>query len=181
MNDLTTCDYTKVIQYYKSLNRKDIDAEITKVRIEYLYNLYNLCSDEVRNKFIKRVEDILSSRFDISICLKRNIDKIIEYGKDKLLNNNNKRLLGECLPIILTLEKELRSILNDKYENNDDLEEWSTIYLNKYDDRFKMNQRDYDIYDIFNTYAKMGMRKYKFKMCVYGVKIAATLSGAKEK
>ena len=178
MTDIDTCRYTKLIENYDSLDIED--SEVTKKRIEYLYKLYNLCSDEVRVEYIKRIENILDKEFNISICLLRNSEKTIEFGKKSLINSRNKKMLGKCLPIVLTLEKELLSILQQDV-NNDNLKEWMLNYLKKYDNRLNLDKEVFNEYDVFNAYSQIGGRKAKFKFLLHAIKIKAVLSGAKEK
>ena len=177
MIDITTCRYTTLIKNYKSLNTPD--AILTKTRIEYLYNMYITCSDKQRNKFIEHIEKILDSRLFILIRLE-NPDRMAELGKDIILWSKNKERLGECLPIILVLEKELRNMLEDE-KNDDDISIWLLNYLKKYDSRLHVDKEIFDEYDVLYEYSKLGCKRAKIKMGIYGLKIAAIFEPKKEK
>ena len=172
---LKRCDYTKVIEYYQLLNNRSalINADITKIRFEYLYRLYNLCSDDVRDKLISHIESNLNNRLGLSICIKRKFDDLIELSKYGVETSNNIRLLGELLPVVLVLEQEIMTLLDSNSEKYD-ISKCGYKYLRQYDSTLKLEKDDYDIYDVFNKFLTAN-RRAKFKTCIFAAKTAVTL------
>ena len=184
---LEECNYREVINIYNLLSRRtfEMNAAITKIRLKYLYTEYSKASIKKRQIFVLRMQKILSKQFGIEISYGRidSADKIIKKSKDYILDSNNIVLLGKILPVILTIEKELRSV---KSMTNDDIDTQDTkdgynigpfalAYLRGYDERLEVSNDDYTEYDVFNAYCNIGKRRCKVKMCLFGMKIGALL------
>ena len=174
MTELYDCDYTKVIEYYDT-NTTDIniDAKITRVRLEKLYNLYFSLNDENRIKYIKHMKNRLKERFDIDLPIDDNADEVINNGVSTIKESEDNKFLGEILPILLTLEKELLFVSKGITNDNDNIEKWTFNYLNRYD-KFKLKKENYDIYDVFDAYATI-LKKLKFIKAVIAAKVKKIL------
>ena len=176
--DISTCDYRSIIKNYSSLNIPD--EEITRYRLQYLYDLYYLCDDKnIKIKFIKHIENILLTRFGMSISLVRNIDKTVDLGYNTIAECNDSKFLGEILPILLVLEKEFIFIKDNRVDSNDNIENWMISYLSKYD-KLKLTKENNDVYDIFNAYATR-VKKAKVIASIIKVKINAAISNVVKK
>lgn len=174
MIKLYDCDYTKVIEYYDTnVTNIDTDAEITRVRLEKLYNLYFSLDDETRIKYIKHMKERLKERFNIKLPIDDNADEVIKNGVSTINESEDNRFLGEILPILITLEKELLFVSEGITNNNDNIEKWTFHYLNKYD-KFKLKKENYDIYDVFDAYATI-LKKLKFVKAVAAAKVKKIL------
>ena len=184
---LSECNYKDAIRIYNLLDEKtaDINAKIAKKRLRHLYKTYSKCSDSSRNAFVRRMESILEEHFGIDIGFGKleTADSIIERSQKFILKSKNTILLGKILPVILTIEKEL---LNGLRENSNDesikgtkenynIGPWAYKYLKRYASRLVIDG-DYDEYDVFDAYCKIGKRKLKFAACVRGIKIGALFS-----
>ena len=178
MTDIDTCRYTKLIENYDSLGIEDF--KITKKRLEYLYKLYTMCTEEQIERFISRIEEVLETRLSFSIHLE-NIDKMIEFGRTRILNSENEERLGECLPVILVLEKELQNVCKPLEKVDDSINTWMLNYLRKYDKRLHISKDNYDEYDVLYAYSRIGFKQAIFETCIYGLKIKAYFANLKKK
>ena len=178
MIDINTCRYTTLIKNYKLLNTPD--SEITKKRTELLNKLYMSCSDEQRDKFIKHIEEILASRLVFPFRIE-NPNKMVDFGTSRVLKSKNKERLGECLPIVLVLEKELINIIKPEEIQDYDISIWVLNYLKKYDKRLCITKDSFDEYDVLYSYSRLGLKGALFKAYVFSLKFSAIFVSEKEK